>query len=106
MRRGHEQPTVITTAHESSDEEFDRRKKKYAIMMSLRALAVIGAATTYHVSMALALGFVIAGIVLPWCAVLVANDGPAKKRVAQVGRVEVRHERAITDGRDDRIVDG
>ena len=86
MRRGHDQPTVITSARESADEEFDRRRKKYAIMMGLRALAVIGAATTYHVSMALALGFVVAGVVLPWCAVLVANDRPARKRAAAAAR--------------------
>ena len=79
MRRGHDQPTVITSARESNDDEFDRRRKKYAIMMSLRALAVIGAAPpprrrwrsrSVHRCR----------VVLPWCAVLVANDRPARKR--------------------------
>jgi len=35
-------PTLITDAPESLDDEFDRRRKRYAIMMSLRALCVIG----------------------------------------------------------------
>jgi Flp pilus assembly protein TadB len=107
MRRGHDQPLLITSAPQSSDDEYDRRRKKYAIMMSLRAIAVLGAALTYHVSLALALGFVIAGAVLPWCAVLVANDRPAKKRQVPLGHVQARPERALPAGdEDDRVVDG
>ena len=68
---------------------------------------VLGAALTYHVSLALAMGFVVAGVVLPWCAVLVANDRPAKKRQVRLGHVQPRPERALpAGGDDDRIVDG
>lgn len=72
-------PVLITDAPESLDDEFDRRRKRYAIMMALRALCVIAAALTYRVSWILALGLVVGGAILPWCAVLLANDGPPKK---------------------------
>ena len=99
---------LITTAPENSDDEYDRRRVKYAIMMGLRALAVIAAALTYRISIWLALGFVVAGMVLPWCAVIIANDRPAKKRRQRLGNLqELRAERALPPGSDDdRTVDG
>lgn len=98
---------VITSAPESSGDEYDRRRKKYAIMMALRAVAVLAAALTYRVSIGLAMAFVIAGLVLPWCAVIIANDRPAKKRHAKIGYVESTPERALpSSDADDRIVDG
>jgi DUF3099 family protein len=81
MRRSrHDEPVLITTAPESADDEYDRRRKRYAIMMAGRALAVIAAALTYKYSLVLALGFVVAGGILPWSAVIMANDRPPKKR--------------------------
>ena len=99
-------PALITSAPERSGDEFERRRKKYAIMMALRAIFVVAAATTYRVSMALALAFIIAGAVLPWCAVLIANDRPAKRRQAKLGHVAVPNERALPPGADERVVDG
>ena len=111
MRRSSpaDEPVLITTAPVSNDDEYDRRRKKYAIMMALRAICVIAAATTYRVSILLALGFVVAGMALPWCAVIIANDGPAKKRrkKADVGHhYDLRTERALPPGDDGRTVDG
>lgn len=108
MRRSHApEPVLITSAHESGDDEYDRRRKKYAIMMTLRALCVLGAAFTYHVSIVLALAFVVGGMVLPWCAVIIANDGPAKKRAKQLAAHHgLQAERALPAGDDDRTVDG
>ena len=107
MRRSQaDQPVLITSAPESNDDEFDRRRKRYAVMMGLRALCVIGAAVSYHLSMLLAMLFVVAGIVLPWCAVLIANDRPAKKRAQQVPHTAARTERALPAGTDERVVDG
>jgi hypothetical protein len=108
MRRSSaDEPVLITTAAESGDEEYDRRRKKYAIMMTLRAACVIAAATTYRVSIWLALAFVVGGMVLPWCAVIIANDGPARKKAARVDyRPDLRSERALPPGEDDRTVDG
>ena len=107
MRRSHpEEPVLITTAPESGDDQYDRRRKKYAIMMSLRAICVIAAACTYRVSVWLALFFVFGGMILPWCAVIIANDRPAKKR-AQLHRHQyLPGERALPSGRDGRTLDG
>ena len=100
-----EQPALITTAPENSGDDYERRKKKYAIMMGSRAVCVLAAALTYRVSLILALSFVVAGIVLPWCAVLIANDRPARKRQADLRYVARTDERALPAGRDDRTVE-
>jgi hypothetical protein len=75
----HDDAVLITSVPESRDREFERRKRRYTYMMALRVVCVIGLATTYRISIWLAVGFVIAGAALPWCAVLIANDRPAKK---------------------------
>jgi Flp pilus assembly protein TadB len=107
MRRTQDdQPALITTAPQNSGDEYDQRRKKYAIMMATRALCVLLAACTYRVSVLLALGFLVAGAVLPWCAVLIANDRPPKKRGAVLGHVSVPTERALPPGHDERVVDG
>lgn len=107
MRRLHDdQPALITSAPKSSEDEFDRRKKRYAIMMATRALCVVVAASTYRFSMILALTFVVAGAILPWCAVLIANDRPPKRHQARLGHVAVPHERSLPAGTDERVVDG
>lgn len=101
-----EQPALITTAPQNNDDEFDRRRKRYAVMMGLRALCVLGAALTYHISLVLALAFIVGGAVLPWCAVLIANDRPPKKRQVRPGYLGAPTERALPAGTDDRTVDG
>ena len=101
-----DQPALITDAPESRDDEFDHRRKRYAIMMALRAVCVIAAAMTYRVSIVLALAFVVAGMVLPWCAVIIANDRPAKRRQQLTYRPDLRSERALPAGEDGRTVDG
>ncbi|MDQ2796491.1 MAG: DUF3099 domain-containing protein [Actinomycetota bacterium] len=108
MRRSRtDEPPLITSVPESSDDEYDRRRKKYAIMMTLRAICVLAAACTYRLSIVLALAFVVGGMVLPWCAVIIANDGPARKRVpAPSHQPGLGGERALTSGDDGRTVDG
>ena len=108
MRHSHApEALLITSAPESSDDEYDRRRRKYAIMMSIRALCVIAAACTYQISLYLALAFMVGGAVLPWCAVLIANNGPVKKRVpTPTYRPGMGTERALTAGDDGRTIDG
>jgi hypothetical protein len=80
MRRVHDDDAVlITSAPVNPDDEYDHRKKKYAIMMGLRALCVLVAALTYQFSIYIALACVVGGAVLPWCAVIIANDRPPRK---------------------------
>jgi hypothetical protein len=56
-------------------------------MMFLRGCAVVVAAASYHVSVWISLVCLVAGAVLPWCAVLLANDNPPKNRRAHLGLV-------------------
>lgn len=101
-----DQPTVITNAPESSGDEYDRRRKKYAIMMATRGACVLAAALTYQISLILALALIVGGAVLPWCAVLIANDRPPKRRRARLGHAVPNSERALPSGDTDRVVDG
>jgi hypothetical protein len=73
-------------------------------MMALRAVCVLAAALTYRVSLILALACLLAGAVLPWCAVILANDRPPKKRVAPPGRVG-NEERQLPAPPPDRTID-
>ena len=74
-------PILITEAPVNSDDEFDRRRKRYLIMMIIRAACIVGAATAVQVSGWLAAAFVAAALVLPWSAVLIANDRPPKREL-------------------------
>ena len=71
---------LITDAPVNPDDELDRRRRRYGIMMALRTMCVIGAALVYHVSLWLALAFIVGGAVLPWSAVILANDRPPRNR--------------------------
>jgi hypothetical protein len=79
--RSSDRPVLITEAPINVDDEYNRRRKRYLIMMIIRALCIIGAATTFTYSGWLAAAFVAAALVLPWMAVLIANDRPPKQEV-------------------------
>jgi|GEM_PF-900640 len=80
-RSSSDRPILITEAPVNADDEFDRRRKRYLVMMTLRAACIIGAASTFTLSGWLAAGFVAAAVVLPWSAVLIANDRPPKQEL-------------------------
>lgn len=108
MRRSQgNEPQLITSAPESNDHEYDQRRKKYAIMMSIRTICVVLAAVAYQVSPWLSVALLVGGMVLPWPAVLIANNGPVKKR-APAPRFDAGYtsERALTAGDKARTVDG
>lgn len=108
-----DEPVLITDAPENLDDEFDHRRKRYAIMMATRAACVIAAALTYRVSWILALALVVGGAVLPWWAVILANDRPPKKASRwrrYHGRPSERQlaarDKALPAGNEDRTIDG
>lgn len=76
-----DRPILITEAPVNANDEFDRRRKRYLVMMGLRALCIVGAATTFRMSGWLAAAFVAAAVVLPWAAVLIANDRPPRQEL-------------------------
>jgi hypothetical protein len=105
MRRTHhDRPALITTAPQSPDDEYDRRRKRYAIMMAIRAACVLAAALTYRYSIIVALLCLVGGAVIPWCAVILANDRPPKRRAQRLGQVE-NTERQLPAPPPDRTID-
>ena len=81
------EPVLITDAQPSPLEEHAARKRRYAITMGIRTVSVIVAAVVYvstHL-LWLVLVFAVLGTVLPWVAVIMANDGPPKSKLRPRG---------------------
>jgi len=97
------EPVLITEAAPSQSELHAARKKRYAITMGVRGICIVLAAVFYQV-LWLMLLFAVLGAVLPWIAVVMANDGPPKKRV-KVARYDARPDRVL-EKRPTRIIDG
>ncbi|ANZ39665.1 hypothetical protein BBK82_30100 [Lentzea guizhouensis] len=78
MSHRHEQPVLITSAAPSYEDQLSARRRRYALMMSLRipclVLAVLFAKIWW-----LALALVLLSVPLPWMAVLIANDRPPRR---------------------------
>jgi hypothetical protein len=75
-------PILITDAEESPEKQRHSREIRYISMMAVRALCLILAAVLAVAQVPLLplwLGLCAAGmILLPWMAVLIANDRPVK----------------------------
>jgi hypothetical protein len=71
-------PVLITEAQPSLDDQFRARRIKYAIMMATRAVCLVLAAVSYRITWLMII-FALGALILPWMAVLIANDGPPKK---------------------------
>jgi hypothetical protein len=102
-----DEPVLITEAQPSLDDQLSARRTKYLIMMSVRILCLVLAAAFYHTPWLLAI-FVAGAVVLPWMAVLIANDRPPKKAL-KVNRHSGHPDpgRAITSSTSDsRVIDG
>ncbi|SOD99237.1 DUF3099 domain-containing protein [Blastococcus haudaquaticus] len=102
-RQRRSEPLLITEAEPSLAEQHAFRKKRYAITMGIRAVFIVLAAAFYQVVW-LMLIFAFLGTVLPWIAVLMANDRPPKKRV-DVHRYDARPDRVL-ESRPTRVIDG
>jgi Flp pilus assembly protein TadB len=77
--RSKEQPVLITEAQPSLADQHAARKRRYVITMAIRGVSIVLAAACYQV-LWLALIFAALGTVLPWIAVMMANDRPPKKK--------------------------
>ena len=69
---------LITEAEPSLDDQLALRRRRYAIMMATRAVCLVLAAVCYR-TLWLAAVFIVGAIVLPWMAVIIANDRPPRK---------------------------
>ncbi|MDX3658753.1 DUF3099 domain-containing protein [Streptomyces sp. ID05-26A] len=76
-----ESPVLITSAAPSYEEQLAARRRRYALMMSLRIPCVV-LAVLFAKIWWLALALILLSVPLPWMAVLIANDRPPRKAEA------------------------
>jgi hypothetical protein len=99
------EPVLITEAEPSRGDQMAARKKKYAIMMGIRAASIVLAVSLLHVIPLWAvLTLAVLGTFLPGFAVVMANDRPPKKRQS-VPHVDMRPDRQL-ENRPHRVIDG
>ncbi|SDP56312.1 Protein of unknown function [Klenkia soli] len=75
------EPVLITEAQPSLGDQHAARKKRYVITMLIRMVSLLLAAAFYQTVWLMAV-FAVLGTVLPWIAVVMANDRPPKKKLA------------------------
>lgn len=107
-------PPVITDAEYSQDDQLLSREIRYVITMGIRALCLVAAAILVGVHAshpAIWLPLLIVGmVVLPWMAVILANDRPPKEKYRLLHRFRQRQPEqppgppAITSG-EHKIID-
>jgi Flp pilus assembly protein TadB len=75
---------VITDAERSQGDQLHSREVRYLLMMSIRALCLVAAAVlvgTHAPLLWLWIPICLVGmVVVPWLAVLLANDRPPRRR--------------------------
>jgi fatty acid desaturase len=98
------EPVLITEAQPSLAEQHAARKRRYALTMAIRAVCLILAAVFYQIVW-LMLILAVLGTVLPWIAVVMANDGPPRKRV-DAHRYTHRPDRELEGPPPARVIDG
>jgi hypothetical protein len=114
VKKQPERPTVITDAARSQGDQLRSREIRYVIMMGLRAACLILGAILISVKPPLLPVWLVlcaAGmVILPWMAVLIANDRPAKSRAERTQPTPaVTTERVLeqrpADNREHRVID-
>jgi hypothetical protein len=105
-RRGGSQdtPVLITEAEPSYQEQHAARRRKYAIMMSLRIPLLMAAVFCYQIWW-LALALILLSVPLPWMAVLIANDRPARKS-ERVNRFRPHGKAIQLESKEHPVIDG
>ncbi|MGA8112959.1 MAG: DUF3099 domain-containing protein [Actinocatenispora sp.] len=114
MKRAARRAVLITNAEKSHAEQLRSREIRYALMMGLRVVClIVGALLAYaRVPLwGLWSGLCVAGMVLlPWMAVIIANDRPPRQehrlsyRMHRHPPAEENEPPAVT-GSSDRIID-
>ena len=92
------QPVLITDAARSQDEQFRSRQIRYVTMMGLRAAClIVGAILISARPPLLSVWLVLCAagmVVLPWAAVLIANDRPARSKAERAAAAAQAQEQA------------
>ncbi len=97
------EPVLITEAAPSLAEQHAARKKRYVLTMAVRGISLVLAAVFYQ-TVWLMIIFAVLGTILPWIAVVMANDRPPKKKL-HVHRYDARPDRVL-ERRPTRVIDG
>ncbi|MGJ7904949.1 DUF3099 domain-containing protein [Actinopolyspora sp. H202] len=103
-QRSDDTPVLITEAEPSYDDQQAARRKKYALMMSLRIPCLVAAVMVYPIWW-LSLIIIAVSIPLPWIAVLVANDRPPRKS-EHVNRYHRESRKRELEDAEHRVIDG
>ncbi len=84
VKRQAYQPILITDASRSQDDQLNSRQRRYVLMMGIRVLCIIvGAILVGANAPLLWLWLPLCGlgmVLIPWLAVLLANDRPPKEQ--------------------------
>lgn len=84
VKRSTARPVVITSAERSQDDQLRIRQRRYVTMMLLRAVCLVLAVILVSASPPLVWLWVVlcvvGAVVLPWVAVVLANDRLPKER--------------------------
>ena len=101
MKKQPERPVLITDAARSQDEQFRSRQIRYVTMMGLRAACLIAGAILISAQPPLLPVWLImcaAGmVILPWAAVLIANDRPARSKAERAAAARAQQQQAALE---------
>jgi hypothetical protein len=96
VKKQPERPVLITDAARSQDEQFRSRQIRYVTMMGLRAAClIVGAILISAHPPLLSVWLVICAlgmVILPWAAVLIANDRPARSKAERATAAAAREQ--------------
>lgn len=99
MKKQPERPVLITDAARSQSDQLRSREVRYVIMMGLRvSCLVVGAILLSVKPPLLPLWLILCGVgmvLLPWMAVIIANDRPAKSRAERAAGHRTRPQPAL-----------
>ncbi|SCF28940.1 DUF3099 domain-containing protein [Micromonospora chokoriensis] len=94
VKRQAYQPILITDASRSQDDQLNSRQRRYVLMMGIRVLCiVVGAILVGANAPLLWLWLPLCGlgmVLIPWLAVLLANDRPPKEEHRLANRFHPR----------------
>lgn len=95
VRRQPDRPILITDAQRSQSEQLRSRQTRYVLMMLIRAgIVIVGAVLVGVRAPMLWLWLPLCGlgmILIPWLAVILANDRPPKEKYRLANRLHGRH---------------
>ena len=95
MKRQASRPVLITDAERSQDEQLRSRQIRYVTMMATRVVfLVLGGILISAKVPLLWLWLILCAFgmtLLPWLAVIIANDRPAKEQHRLIARLRRRH---------------